>query len=181
MSQELQKRFKYEPFIDETRSVNWQVERINVFLAALTATGEYSAACRQLKISQKTVRNYRRKHPWFQERCDDALGAMTDKLRDTALDRGMNGTPRYALGGRNRDERIQVGVDHSNELLSIALRRRDLTYGDEQGVHASGGLNLATSIDYSKWPENLRALLRPLLVALKAWNAEQESGQEGKA
>lgn len=65
--------------------------RQRAFLRALTETGNYDEACRQVKLSRTAVFNMRNRYPDFAAACEQALSRSVSTLEQAAIDRAVEG------------------------------------------------------------------------------------------
>jgi len=119
----------------------------------------------------------RRENQWFQVSCDIAIDMHNAALIEAAKRRAVDGTPRYQLGGRERDQPIQVGVDVSDRLMELLLKRADPTFNEKSKVEVAADVNLAATFDYMSLSSRARAKLRELLVIIKEDNALAEKSE----
>lgn len=158
-------RFNFEEF-DE--------DKVDEYLGALETTGEAAAAARAVNANPNEVAKYRRDNSWFDAFCKIAIDRHNEALIQKAKSRAFDGTPRMALGGKDRDQPIEIGTDYSDRLAELFLKRADHSFNEKQQVEVTADVNLAQMFDYRSMSQRARAKLRELLQVLKEDKAAAE-------
>jgi hypothetical protein len=106
-----------------------------VYIATLAQTGRHTAAIAAAGISNAHSLEFRKKHPDFQDLCDEALARFTAGLEAEVYRRAVHGVaePHYVNDGQGG--KVQVGVLYkkSDKLLLEMLKRRDPAYREAAG------------------------------------------------
>lgn len=114
------------------------------FLAIFALRGNFSQACRTVKVDRNTVRAWLKADPAFRVRYDDAEEESTDGLEQIALDRGTIGAKRLVMyhGEPAYDPRTGEPLyDYipSDRLLEMLLKaRRPDKYRDNGRLELTG-------------------------------------------
>jgi hypothetical protein len=158
----------FHPFEDPDLTVEEQQQKWEEYLDALADTGEYAAAADAVEANPREVHRFRRENGWFQSLCDIALQRYTLTLTNAAHTRAVDGVARFALGGKERDQPIQIGYEYSDKLLELALRRRDPTWSDPKAALDSAGVVSVDAFKFSDLSPQARRQLRILMEIIKA-------------
>lgn len=152
------KKWKFDDF-DETK---WED-----YLDALRTYGELAKAAATVGVNPFQVKLFRKDNPWFDALCEIALGQHNGELIERAKQLATEGHPKFQLGGRNRDQVIQVGTEVSETILMQLLRRADPTFRDKSEVEVTSNVNLAEMFDYGSLSIRARRKLREALKQIK--------------
>ncbi len=138
----------------------FDADRKEEFCEALAKCGVQVQACREVSVSQKTVKDHRHKDPAFEDAFREAMAAYRGLLHKEAHRRAVDGVEKKVF---NRDQEIDKIRMYSDRLLELLLKRHDPAFHDHTVVDQKTEITATLSDDLSELSEEEQETLRKLL------------------
>lgn len=138
------------------------------YLRHFAVSGRHAFAAASVGLSRSAVSRTRKNDPVFAAACEEAEEYFRDLLKAEMYRRGVTGFKREVVGGKNRNEIIEI-TDYSDRAMEL-LARVHIPAMQKQQIEVKGSIdnstvNVAnTMFDPSTMPKEDLAMFKQLLL-----------------
>lgn len=138
------------------------------FIKIYSETGNMMNACTAVEMSRQAVFRHTKLDPVFKMAVDEAKAHFCSLLEAEMYRRAVTGVKQNVIGGRNKDEIVDVITVYSDPLLIRLSKRHIPEYNDNKHVTIDKtekvDITVTKQVDYSKLNPEEMSMVRKLLT-----------------